>query len=335
MAFLGRFVSIGDRCIPAASAPSQTRHGYSVKSSLRRQAVRLRIHPSDRIVLAVLVLAVLTAAVRLETVGTTLLAVHLSVLAIFGTASWVFARWEHSPAVGYIRPIATAIVVFTLYSTLGKLGFAAIPYLADGFLSRADRWLLGFDPSLALQPFQSPGWVEFYSFVYGAFIPYVYLSLLLNCLGRDPGERDVFLTGWVLTYAISFLGYLFVPAHGPVLYQAADYDIALTGGVFYRGVLAGVEAGGGPHGAFPSLHIGCAMYFCLFDLKSNRLRGLTYLPMVLLIYVSTVFLRYHYVVDLIAGTLIASTCVVITRWAFARRGESSRPAESAPARGDE
>ena len=239
-------------------------------------------------------------------------------LALFGTACWLFARYAQSPKVGYLRPLVTAVVVFTLYTTLGKLGFAAMPYLADGFLSHADQWLLGFDPSLAIQPLQTPGRVEIFSFVYGAFIPYVYLSLLLNCLGRASGERDVFLSGWVLTYAVSFLGYLFLPAHGPVVYHEADYDVVLQGGMFYRAVLAGVEAGGGPHGAFPSLHVGCAVYFCLFDLRSNRLRGLTYLPMVLLIYVSTVFLRYHYVVDLIAGTVIASTSIALARRAFAR-----------------
>ncbi len=287
-----------------------------MKSNSHDHISRWPTHPSDCIVLAVLLLAVATALVRLQAVGTALLGVHLVLLATFATACWLFARWPHSPKVGYLRPLITATVVFTLYSTLGKLGFAAIPYLADGFLSRADQWLLGFDPSLAMQPLQSPTWVEFYSFVYGAFIPYVYLSLLLNSLGRDPGERDVFLTGWVLTYAVSFLGYLFLPAHGPVVYHVAEYDVTLTGGVFYRAVLAGVEAAGGPHGAFPSLHIGCALYLCLFDLKSNRLRGLTYLPMVLLIYVATVFLRYHYVVDLIAGTLIASTCTWIARRAF-------------------
>lgn len=286
-----------------------------------------RFHASDWLVLAVLLVAVVTAVIRMQAVGLALLAVHVLLLAGFVGVCALFARWPDSPRVGSLRPLVTAGVVFTLYTTLGKLGFAAMPYLADGFLSWADRWLLGFDPSLAMQAYQSPGWVEFYSFIYGVFIPYVYLSLLLNSLGLEPGQRGVFLTGWVLTYAISFLGYLFLPAHGPVVYHAADYDVALAGGVFYRAVLAGVEAAGGPHGAFPSLHIGCAVYLCLFDLKANRLRGLTYLPIVLLIYVATVFLRYHYVVDLITGTLIASTSIVLTRWAYGRN-KNHRPLES-------
>jgi membrane-associated phospholipid phosphatase len=154
-------------------------------------------------------------------------------------------------------------------------------------------------------------------------------------LGRQPPERDQFLTGWVFTYAISYLGYLFLPAYGPVVYHAGDYELALRGGFFYRTVVAGVEAAGGPHGAFPSLHIGGSMYLCCFDLKSNRLRGLTYLPIVLLIYVATVFLRYHYVVDLIAGTLIAWTCIRLGPWAFSRWVQGRRSAGLVPLPGGE
>ena len=36
---------------------------------------------------------------------------------------------------------------------------------------------------------------------------------------------------------------------------------------------------------------------------------MTYLPIVLLIYGATLMLRYHYVIDLIVGTLLAAVCV--------------------------
>jgi hypothetical protein len=234
------------------------------------------------------------------------------------------ARWQQAAWVQFVRPLVTVTVVFTLYTGLGKLGVAAMPYLADAWLSRADNWFLGFDPTLAVQRFQTPDWVEFFSFIYGAFIPYIYLSMFLGCLGRPPVEREKFLTGWVFTYAISYLGYIFLPAHGPVVYQADQYEVALQGGLFYRLVVLGNEATGGLQGVFPSLHVGCSVYLCLFDLRTNRLRGLTYLPMVLLIYVATIFLRYHYVIDLLAGTIIPVACLALgeralLKWAGDRK----------------
>jgi membrane-associated phospholipid phosphatase len=104
----------------------------------------------------------------------------------------------------------------------------------------------------------------------------------------------------------------------------------LEGGFFLNVVRQGVEASGGLQGVFPSLHVGGSVYLCLFDLRTNRLRGLTYLPLVLGIYISTIVLRYHYVVDLIAGTAIAAACIplgqrVFLRWAR-RRQEAGLPA---------
>jgi hypothetical protein len=294
---------------------------------------RRAFHPGDRTILALLVLALAAALVRWPSVGeplTPLVLVQAALLVGFAGCAVVLARWETRGWVPVARSIATVAVIFTLYTSLGKLGVAAMPYLADAALSRADNALLGFDPSLALQRFQTPGTVEFFSFVYAFFIPYIYLSLFLGCLGRPPWEREPFLTGWVFTYAISYLGYLFVPAHGPVVYQAAQYTVPLAGGFFYRVVVLGNEATGGLQGVFPSLHVGGSVYLCLFDLKTNRLRGLTYLPIVLLIYAATLMLRYHYVVDLIAGTAIPVACNTLGRRAFRRwardRHEAGWPA---------
>lgn len=291
--------------------------------------ILLHLPPSDRTVIALLILAILVAGLRWPALGSIMagyFVLHLALLAAFTAVVWFLVRWEDWRAVQWLRPLATVAVIFTLYTSLGKLGVAAMPYLADATLSRIDTWLFGVDPSLWIQRYQTPGCVEFFSFFYAAFIPYINLSLALNCLGRPPFERDQFLTGWVFTYAISYLGYLFVPAHGPLVYHAADYDVSLAGNYFYQMVLDGVESSGGLQGVFPSLHVGGSVYLCLYDLRVNRLRGLTFLPLVLMIYVATIFLRYHYVIDLIAGTVIAAGCIPVGQWAFlhwARRREAA------------
>jgi hypothetical protein len=288
-----------------------------------------KVQPSDKAVAGLLVIAVAVAAVRVPDAPVLgLLLFHLALLVVFVITIAVVINWERVVWVQFLRPLVTVSVIFTCYSSLGRLGVVAMPYTADAALSRADTWLFGVDPSVAVQPYLTAGRVEFFSFFYAAFIPYIYVTIVLNCLGRPPRERSWFLTGWVFTYTISFLGYIFVPAHGPGVYHAADYTVGLGGGYFYGVVLRGVEATGGMQGAFPSLHVGGSLYLCLFELQANRLRGLIYLPLVLLIYVSTVVLRYHYIVDLIAGTVIAAACLPLGRAAFdawARRQSAALP----------
>jgi membrane-associated phospholipid phosphatase len=65
--------------------------------------------------------------------------------------------------------------------------------------------------------------------------------------------------------------------------------------------------------------VGAAAYACLFDLRYNRLRGATYLPLVVLIAMATVVLRYHYVIDWIAGLSIAFFAAWLAHLWVARR----------------
>jgi PAP2 superfamily len=270
-----------------------------------------RLTPSDTTVLALLGLAAIVAGILIP--GANLFWGQLGLLIGSALGIAVIVCHKRSPWTQLARPALTVAVIFTCYTTLGWLGVEAFSYRADAALSAADVWLFGFDPSLALETYLTPGRVEFFSFAYGAFIPYINITIALNCLGRPPLERDQFLTGWVFLYSISYLGYIFVPAHGPLVFHADDYQVALQGGLFYDFVLRGVEASGGLQGAFPSLHAGGSLYLCLFELRHNRLRGLIYLPLVVAIYAATLVLRYHYVVDLIAGTALALACLPLGR----------------------
>jgi membrane-associated phospholipid phosphatase len=232
--------------------------------------------------------------------------IHLGMLIAYAALAVFMAFRKDQPSVPWIRAFAVVAIMFSLYSTLGKAVFIAIPWEGDAALHAIDTSLFrGITPALWAERFVTSGSLEFFSFCYGFFIPYLYLSILTGLIGRPQRERKRFITGFAILYAVSFIGYLFVPARGPILFNAADFATTLNGGFFHGLVVNAIEASGGPHGAFPSLHVGAAAYACLFDLRYNRLRGLTYLPLVVLIAIATVVLRYHYVVDLIAGLMIA------------------------------
>ncbi len=159
---------------------------------------------------------------------------------------------------------------------------------------------------LALAPLAATPWAEFLAFFYAAFIPYLYMSILLGLAGRPAPERDEFVTAFAVLYALSFLGYLFLPAHGPIVQMAGEFPAPLRGGTFHDIVVRSIDSLGGPHGAFPSLHVGASFLAMWFDLRHrNLLRGLIYIPLVALIAAATVVLRYHWVVDLVAGVLLA------------------------------
>jgi len=282
-----------------------------------------RLHPADRATLFILAVVTATLAVSAAwgrpVAGA--LALHAAILAGFGALAWALAGRPRS----VVRGVAVIAVMFTLYSTLGHVAFQAIPWTADPWLAMLDRaLLLGDSPSLWADPLGATGWVELLSIFYAAFIPYLYLSILLGLVGRAPEERDEFVTGFAILYALSFLGYLFLPARGPIVHMAEQFATPLAGGRVHALVVASIDRLGGPHGAFPSLHLGASFWAMTFDLRHrNTLRGLIYVPLVVLIAAATVVLRYHYVVDLIAGAALALVASRLAARALGRRVESA------------
>ncbi len=211
------------------------------------------------------------------------------------------------------RALLTAVAalgtMFFLYGSLGEVAFSAIPWEGDPWVRAWDRALF-----LGVEPVARVGdWVALHAWVteplaifYAAFIPYVYLSLFLGLIGRPARVRSVLVLAFVLLYATSFMGYLFVPARGPVVSMTDVLTVPLDGGFIHALVIRSVDAVGGPHGAFPSLHVGASSLLMLVDFRhGDMLRGLIYVPLVLLICLATVVLRYHYVVDIFAGALFA------------------------------
>ena len=219
----------------------------------------------------------------------------------------------------------TISIMMSLYLLLGYLAFAVIPWNGDRLLSEIDQWLgFGGIPVVTFGHLLSSRIIEGFALIYAAFIPYLYLSIFLYLMNRRDQERALFMCAVTITYALSFTGYLLVPAHGPIIFHQDDFSSPLTGGYFLQLVVDSVARGGGPHGAFPSLHVGASWCLCFFDLRRGQLRGMLYVPLVLGICLATLALRYHYLIDLLAGFSIATFAVFAAEKIY----RSPRPVKS-------
>ena len=274
--------------------------------SIGNGSSRARVLASDWIVLSLLFTIAAAFSLRLPDVpeARPAWALQVEILLGFGLVVAVMARRPRDAWVAWVRAIATVAVLMVLYSSLGEAVFAIIPWRADGFLESADRVLFaGHSPAIWASRHIGDAGLEFWSFIYGFFVPFLYVSIFLGCVGRPEAERDEFLAGFAVTYALAYLGYLFLPTTGPI--ESVPGVAPPAGGPIHRMILETVASTGGNHGAFPSLHVGASAYLCLFDWRHSLLRGMTYAPVVALIGFSTVFLQYHYVVDLLTGLAIA------------------------------
>ena len=222
--------------------------------------------------------------------------------AVRGDEDW---RWR-------IRLLFYVVAMNVLFQRMATAVPLVNPWNADSFLHYLDRLLIGENLSLRMQPFICRPLTEVMSFCYILFLPYLTISLFLYLLGR-PDQARPFYAGLFTLYGIGFLGYLLFPARGPIDALAAQFSVPLEGGWLTRWTAETVEKGSNHVDAFPSLHCAVSFYLLLSDRRYHRWRFWSYLLPAAGLWVSTIYLRYHYLVDVLAGFTLSIFCLWVSR----------------------
>jgi hypothetical protein len=191
------------------------------------------------------------------------------------------------------------------YMNMGPALARAGAPLRDGELLRLDRLLAETTPSLVLEPLVHPALTEALSLCYGLFIPYLATSLIWYFF-RELAVARRFFAGLLGLYWVGFLGYLLVPARGPYLAFPDLFTVPLTGGMLTQANAALVALGSNHVDVFPSMHCGASAFILAFDRRHSPGRFRLFLVPVVSLWVSTLYLRYHYLVDLLAGFALAA-----------------------------
>ncbi len=184
--------------------------------------------------------------------------------------------------------------------------------LYDALLRSIDTRLIGENLSLRLESVSRALFTEPLSFCYMLFVPYLTLSMLGYFCGPLPLLKRFYL-GLFSIYGIGFLGYTFVPAAGPYIAMTSEFHGPLAGGLFTRLNAAMVSYGSNHVDVFPSLHCAISSYMLFFDRWYKRWRFRACAAPCVGLWISTIYLRYHYFIDVIVGFALAGFALWLAR----------------------
>jgi membrane-associated phospholipid phosphatase len=187
------------------------------------------------------------------------------------------------------------------YSLYSNLILRVNPHRADALLAKADVFILGQPPSFLLEPFIRPWLTDFLYLIYFShvvFFPGVALWFYLN---KEEKAFRRLMMGFLTIMLLGIASYILVPAVGPEKFYASQYAQDLNGHAISHGVDYIISNGRVSYDCFPSLHVGIPLLLSLY-LRDYRRKA--FVPM--LVYVAfmcfaTIYLRYHYLVDVIAA----------------------------------
>ncbi len=232
-------------------------------------------------------------------------------------------------------PVAINIVFMNMKTAIPKIH----PGRFDALLQHIDSLFIGTNLSVRLQPLVHPVFTEFFSFCYILFFPYLLFSLIYYF--RDNVELlKTFVVGLFTIYGIGFLGYSFVPAAGPHIAMADQFTVPLNGWWITKLNAAIVAAGSNGVDVFPSLHCAVSSFFLFFDRRHRPWRFKLYLIPCVGLWCSTIYLRYHYAVDVLCGFALSAFALWLAKryprnadfktFPPAARAESTTPNSTIP-----
>jgi hypothetical protein len=223
-----------------------------------------------------------------------------------------------------------AIAIPIGYDQLNPLADMLHLPLADGQLQQIDRWMFGVEPTLWIAPRMTPALNDLMMAFYLSYFLWPVLIGAIYFVNDRMADFDRWSLAVNLFFALNYAGYLAVPAIGPRFALVEQFGGPIQGRL-WAGTLA-TAIGHSPYirDCFPSGHAGIAL---MVIYESRRRLPRLYrviLPCGIGLILSTVALRFHYTIDLVAAVPLAA----IALWLGSRVAAESRRRALAGASGE-
>jgi membrane-associated phospholipid phosphatase len=272
----------------------------------------LRLKPVDLITYIALLALILATLVARPPLGSTLL-LRYGGLALIVTLLW-WGDHRRFRILGVLHMFYPIIFIPILFDSFADLLPWVSPVEQDPMLIAWDLALLGVHPTVWLERFIHPWLTEILTWAYTSyyFLPPILAVALYWKRKIADFDRAVF--GVVLGFYLSYVGYFLVPAVGPRftlihLQTTGLPEVFMADSI--RETLNVLERF--KQDAFPSGHTAVVLLVLFYAWQFIRGLFWVFLPVVVSLIISTVYLRYHYVVDVIAGIVLAVVCIGLER----------------------
>ena len=247
-----------------------------------------------------------------------LVIVNCVIICIIGALAWGAEVKKTRLLIGLHRWYCYLIIIF-VFKELYLMVHPIHPVDYDQLFISIDRWMFGVDPTVWISRFVHPVLTEILQIAYFSY--YILFIILGVELYRRYPIEDFDKAAFLIVYGfyLSYLGYFALPGVGPrfTLHDFSTLSSELHG-VLITDILRAIinvgesipQAHPNPievvqRDVFPSGHTQLTIIAMFLGLRYRTKTRWLLLILGCLLIIATVYLRYHYVIDLIAGAVLA------------------------------
>jgi membrane-associated phospholipid phosphatase len=200
----------------------------------------------------------------------------------------------------------------------------------DMLFIKMDFMLFGLNPTQWAYRFEHPLLTEFLQIVYVYYYPMIIVIGLQLYIRHRYTEYKYTIFIVFFSFYLSYLLYLIFPANGPRFHLHDFFAISreLPGVLLTEHIRAFLNFGESiPVGvsnpqdyvqrdAMPSLHIITAFLIMYISWKVKSRSFYFYLPYFFCMAAATIYLRYHYFVDILGGLVVCAVTIMLANYIF-------------------
>jgi len=277
-----------------------------------------RLMPTEFVLIFYLLLTGILILIHISSLTNPL--VHLGIrlaIIVFGTLLIYWQQTHHTnPFLYFVRLFFPFILLGYLYNETGYLNHLIIHHHIDTLVSNFEFRLFGFQPSLRFN-------ILFPSNIFAELMYFAYFAYYLLIVGiplhiffkseKKIAQKTVFII--INSFLIYYLIFICFPVAGPQFFYA-KLDPLPPGYLFGRLIRFIQQMGEAPTAAFPSSHVSIALMLLWLSSKYAKPLFPVALPVVLLLIFSTVYIRAHYLVDVLAAFITTPVIYIIALFIY-------------------
>ncbi|MDR1887445.1 MAG: phosphatase PAP2 family protein [Prevotellaceae bacterium] len=221
----------------------------------------------------------------------------------------------------YLLPFSMIVYWYPETYSLGHAGSETLPggitvSNIDHVFEHADRLLFGCSPAMEFSKAFPQAWVsEIMYFGYFSYY-FIFLFSFAYFFFVKPACAEKVMFCCLCSFLIFYVIFIFVPVAGPQFYYSAP-DSQVPDGYFFASLMRGIQdAGEKPTGAFPSSHVGLTIIIMFLLFRHARKYFYAILPVAIVLSASTVYIKAHYLTDVIAAFVAAPLVFMSSRRIF-------------------
>ena len=224
----------------------------------------------------------------------------------------IVVRRSQAGVRAFLRITALATLLMYLFDEMQHFQQLLFSSWLDGIVLDAEAVIFGGNVVAMLEALVHPYVTEGLMFTYVLYMPLLPgVAALLYFRSGHEALSD-YLMNISLIFLVCFSGYVLFPVASPMHFSPTSYTVPLEGGLF---TWCGEWLRHNQHypgGSVPSAHCAAATGVLIMLRRHYKNGYFVFLPIVLLLYVATMYGRYHYLTDVVTGILVGFLVVRVS-----------------------